>query len=399
MLAELGNAGSPGSRAERGDPLKCGVRVALGVAGGYLLGRTKKMKLAMMLGGMAAGRQAGGPGQLFAQGVKLLGQSPELSRLTDELRGRLLDAGKGAAVAVATRQVENLTERVVSRVGPLTDAGGKAVRDVGGTVGETVSGVGKTVGGLGRRRSREDVEDVEDEEGPGEEEPGEEGGGEPAGLNEVREDAEGGPARTGAGGNGAGNAAPKRAGGRARLAGKAAAATRRSARPRTAGEALEKEQRAQEEESATDETAPDETAEEELPEDEAAEDGLPEDGLPEDGLPEGEGELNDEEPETEADDAEEGEDAELPPERGFHFRTENRHTGSVATNLRQFVAELERCDAAVLHYHTAAGDFSRWAQDVLRDAALAKRLRHIEGHTWDRVDDEPLRRELLEATA
>jgi hypothetical protein len=231
------------------------VRVALGVAGGYFLGRTKKMKLAMMLGGMAAGRQAGGPGQLLGQGMKLLGQSPELSRLTDELRGRLLDAGKGAAVAIATRQVENLTERVVGQVGALTDAGGKAagdvggtvgktVGDVGGTVGKTVGGVGKTLGGLGRRRSVEDVEDVEDEEGAGEV-----GGGEPTDLDEAGGDGGGDappetdedeapsrrPASTGAGGNGAGDAAQKRAGGPARLAGKAAAGTRRSARPRTAG--------------------------------------------------------------------------------------------------------------------------------------------------------------------
>jgi hypothetical protein len=78
--------------------VKCGVRVALGVAGGYLLGRTKKMKLAMMLGGIAAG---GGPGQLLAQGAKLLGQSPELGQFNDEIRGRLLDAAKAAAVAVA----------------------------------------------------------------------------------------------------------------------------------------------------------------------------------------------------------------------------------------------------------------------------------------------------------
>src|SRR3954454_16144529 len=140
--------------------------------GRRLLPGTEKMKLAMMLGGMAAGRQAGGPGQLLGQGMKLLGQSPELSRLTDELRGRLLDAGKGAAVAIATRQVENLTERVVGQVGALTDAGGKAagdvggavgktVGDVGGTVGKTAGDVGKTLGGLGRRRSVEDVEDVE----------------------------------------------------------------------------------------------------------------------------------------------------------------------------------------------------------------------------------------------
>src|SRR4051812_15391462 len=146
--------GLPGSQAKRGDPVKCGARVALGVAGGYFLGRTKKMKLALALAGMAAGRKAGGPGQLLAQGTKLLGQSPEITRLTDELRGRLLDAGKGAAVAIATKQVEALTESVVNRVGDVTEAGGKTV----GSVGETVGKVGKTAGGLGRRQPRDDVE-------------------------------------------------------------------------------------------------------------------------------------------------------------------------------------------------------------------------------------------------
>jgi len=96
--------------------MKCGARVALGVAGGYFLGRTKKMKLALMLAGMAAGRQAGGPGALLGQGKSLLNASPELLRLSDEVKGRLLDAGKGAALAVATRQVEALTDRVAGRV-------------------------------------------------------------------------------------------------------------------------------------------------------------------------------------------------------------------------------------------------------------------------------------------
>jgi hypothetical protein len=113
--------------------VKCGARVALGVAGGYFLGRTKKMKLALMLGGMAAGRQAGGPAELLAQGTKLLGKSPELTRLADEVRGRLLDAGKGAAMAVAARQVEGLTERVSKRVESIGDAGKKG-RDLGGKV-------------------------------------------------------------------------------------------------------------------------------------------------------------------------------------------------------------------------------------------------------------------------
>jgi hypothetical protein len=103
--------------------VKCGARVALGVAGGYLLGRTKKMKLALMLGGMAAGRRAGGPGELLNRGTKLVEASPELSRLVGEVRGRLLEAGKGAVVAVATRQVEALTDRVGKRVESLAGVG------------------------------------------------------------------------------------------------------------------------------------------------------------------------------------------------------------------------------------------------------------------------------------
>jgi hypothetical protein len=174
--------------------------VALGVAGGYLLGRTKKLKFAMMLGGMAAGRRAGGPGQLLAQGTKLLGQSPELARLTDELRGRLLEAGKGAAVAVATRQVENLTERMVSRVGTLTETGGKTVSDTGHTVGGTVGEAGNSSDGLSRRESGNDGEDDDQEydeeydEQPGDEQPGGNLDAEPAAHDEPVDDGQGEPA-------------------------------------------------------------------------------------------------------------------------------------------------------------------------------------------------------------
>jgi hypothetical protein len=93
------------------------------VAGGYLLGRTKKMKLALMFAGMAAGQRAGGPGELLKSGSKLLSASPELARLTDEVRGRLMEAGKTAALAVATRQVESITDRVGRRVESLGDLG------------------------------------------------------------------------------------------------------------------------------------------------------------------------------------------------------------------------------------------------------------------------------------
>ncbi|OZM79139.1 hypothetical protein CFP66_27870 [Pseudonocardia sp. MH-G8] len=81
------------------------------------------MKLALMFAGMAAGQKAGGPGELLKGGTKLLSSSPELAKLTDVVRGRLLEAGKGAAMAVATRQVESLTDRVGKRVESLGDLG------------------------------------------------------------------------------------------------------------------------------------------------------------------------------------------------------------------------------------------------------------------------------------
>jgi hypothetical protein len=195
--------------------VKCGARVALGVAGGYFLGRTKKMKLAMMLAGMAAGRRAGGPAGLLSQGAKLLGQSPELLRLNDELKGRLLEAGKSAALAVAARQVESLTDRLSDRVGSLADVpSGRSRKDQ-----EPDEYPSDDVDDAPEASAADDADDVEDAED------GEEAPEPPRRRGRAR------PAATAAG---AGTAALKRAGGAAggtaRAAGKAVAG-RRGGRP------------------------------------------------------------------------------------------------------------------------------------------------------------------------
>ena len=143
--------------------MKCGARVALGVAGGYFLGRTKKMKLALMLGGMAAGRRAGGPGELLAQGQRLLNSSPELSALSDQVRGRLLDAGKGAVMAVAAKQVSSLTEKGGKRVESLGDLGGGAA----GSARKAAGGVRDTVDPRGEGPD-EELPDETDETDDGE---------------------------------------------------------------------------------------------------------------------------------------------------------------------------------------------------------------------------------------
>lgn len=93
--------------------------VAVGV--GYLLGRTRKMRLALTLAGIGAGgRLRGGPAGLVQQGSKLLGSSPELKTLGETVRGRLVDAGKTAAVTAASSQIDALSDRLQERTRSLT---------------------------------------------------------------------------------------------------------------------------------------------------------------------------------------------------------------------------------------------------------------------------------------
>ena len=63
-------------------------KIVLGVASGYLLGRTKKFKLAITVGSMLAGQRIStNPQALLAQGSKLLEGNPELQKLQDQIRG------------------------------------------------------------------------------------------------------------------------------------------------------------------------------------------------------------------------------------------------------------------------------------------------------------------------
>jgi hypothetical protein len=84
-------------------------RVAAAVATGYLLGRTKKLKLAFTVGSMLAGSRMAGnvkPGAL----IQSLSENPEVKRLQDQLRGQVLAAAKSAATNVASSKLEALNE-------------------------------------------------------------------------------------------------------------------------------------------------------------------------------------------------------------------------------------------------------------------------------------------------
>jgi hypothetical protein len=82
--------------------------VALAIGVGYLLGRTHKMRWALILGTAAAsGRLNGLSTQVLERGTEALRSSPELAKITDSARG-LLDAGKTAAVSAMTSRAESI---------------------------------------------------------------------------------------------------------------------------------------------------------------------------------------------------------------------------------------------------------------------------------------------------
>jgi len=87
-------------------------RVALAIGGGYLLGRTKKMRLALTIGSMVAGKKMSGPEGLVSQGLEMLRTAPEFEDLRGDLRQRLMEAGRSAALASAGNAVGRLTDRV-----------------------------------------------------------------------------------------------------------------------------------------------------------------------------------------------------------------------------------------------------------------------------------------------
>jgi hypothetical protein len=84
------------------------------MATGYMLGRTKKMKLALMIGSWAAGQKFGSPAELLSKGTDLLRKSPEFAQLNDEVRVKLIDAGKAAVAAAAAQRLTKLTDTVGS---------------------------------------------------------------------------------------------------------------------------------------------------------------------------------------------------------------------------------------------------------------------------------------------
>ncbi|RSS87969.1 hypothetical protein EF919_32475 [Streptomyces sp. WAC02707] len=98
--------------------------LAAAVAGGYLMGRTKKAKLAFAVGSYLMGRRIGlSPGQVLSQGLSGIQRNPQLQELTDQVRGELLTASRTAVTAAANRTLTGLADNLRDRTDALTGAG------------------------------------------------------------------------------------------------------------------------------------------------------------------------------------------------------------------------------------------------------------------------------------
>ena len=101
-------------------------KIGAAVVGGYLLGRTKKAKMAIGLGMFLAGRKLSlNPRELG----KLVANSPVLGPLNDQVRAELVDATKSAATSAMTQRMSHLADSLHERTLGLGESDGPQDRD------------------------------------------------------------------------------------------------------------------------------------------------------------------------------------------------------------------------------------------------------------------------------
>ncbi|MEU7914756.1 hypothetical protein [Microbispora bryophytorum] len=109
--------------------MKDGLKVALAVIAGYYLGRHHKLRLALMLAlAILAARLKGegAAGALLEQVPKILGgAAPDLGKITERVRGDLLNVGKAAAMRATSNQIDNLSDKLHERAEALRQPKGR----------------------------------------------------------------------------------------------------------------------------------------------------------------------------------------------------------------------------------------------------------------------------------
>jgi hypothetical protein len=94
------------------------LKIGTALAGGYLLGRTKKGKAAVGLALWLTGK--GRPRDWVRQGVMSLAQTPEFQDLLKQARGPLLESAKGVAGSTLNSRLNSLADDLHRRTSALS---------------------------------------------------------------------------------------------------------------------------------------------------------------------------------------------------------------------------------------------------------------------------------------
>ncbi len=101
-------------------------RVGTAMVAGYVLGRTKKLKLAISVGGMLVGQRiATNPRALLKQGQQLVESNPELAKIEEQLRGKFMEAARAAALATVSSRMDQLSDSLQQRSSGLRSVAGE----------------------------------------------------------------------------------------------------------------------------------------------------------------------------------------------------------------------------------------------------------------------------------
>jgi hypothetical protein len=137
-------------------------KIGLAVAGGYLLGRRRKAKMALMLGSVLLGKRLD-LRSLGREAASRLAASPEVGKVREEISGQLASTGRAAATAALSAPINRLADRLHERTSALSGdaeerSGGDAEAGQKGSEPDDESDDSE-----GPRRDREGTRDADDE--------------------------------------------------------------------------------------------------------------------------------------------------------------------------------------------------------------------------------------------
>lgn len=99
------------------------LKIAGLLAGGYILGRSKKLKLALTVASSVAGVAGYSKRQMLSEAItKISENTPELQGLTDKITGRLAESGKNAAYSMVSMGVDQLSQKLQEQTDKINDS-------------------------------------------------------------------------------------------------------------------------------------------------------------------------------------------------------------------------------------------------------------------------------------